>query len=141
ADDIDLDVSPCMPAQALRPAHPLLSIDQDGTLELHADLDMAAALGLATAGAGLPLLVEISGQITELGRLLLRFGPPRPDEAALFVFGGKGPPGAPGPPLLVEVDHRVAERLTFLVRGEDRVLAAVVERTDAPSFAVLSRGS
>ncbi|MDW8283970.1 MAG: collagen-like protein [Myxococcales bacterium] len=139
--DIDLDVTPCVPPSALRPAHPLLSLDADGTLQLPGTLDMAALAQLALGGEALPLALEVGGSRVEIGRVPLHILPPAERDRALFRFGGRGPPGAPGPPLRVEVDHSVPAHLVLTVQGEGRVLTVVLGRAHLGSFQIVTAGS
>jgi hypothetical protein len=95
----------------------------------------AAAVRLAAGGRRLVLPFTIAGRRVATLAWPIRFE--RPSD---LVLSGSGA-GAPGPELDVRVDAQDPGRLVYSISGGQRPFQAVVEREDATSFHVVSRGA
>ena len=109
--------------------------DGDGVLHFADSIAEAAAVNLAYQGRRLVLPFTAGGQRVASIDWSLTFAVP-----ADLVLAGAGA-GAAGPSLTIRVDSRDPTRLIYAVSGGPRPLQAVLEREDARSFHVVSRGA
>lgn len=131
----ELDVTPCLPPGEVRLDTPLASIDRDGVLHFTDSITEAVAVTLARRGRRLSLPFVVAGRRVAALDWPLSFATP----ADLILVGASA--GSPGPDLEVEVDARDPGYLVYSVSNGWRLYQAVVERNQARSFHVVSRGA
>jgi hypothetical protein len=130
----ELDVTPCLAAGDVRVDPSLATIDGRGVLHFADFIGESAAVDLAHRGRRLVLPFTVRGLRVASLEWSLRFEAPKD----LVLAGGEA--GAPGPDLDVRVDGRDPTRVVYSASDGRRRLQAVVEREDASSFHVVSRG-
>ena len=130
----DLDVTPCLPPEAIEAERALAEVDAQGALHVIDSMAEAAAVALARTGRHLVIPIAVAGQRLAELNWPLQFAAP-----ADLVLSPSGE-GAPGPDLDVHVDGLDSDRLIFDVEGGGRSHQAVLEWPDADPFHVVSRG-
>jgi hypothetical protein len=130
-----LDVTPCLPPSAVRLDGGQGTIDGDGVLRVVDAISEADAISLAQQGRTLSLSILVAGRrIASLGWRLTFATPPD------LVLTGEGA-GRQGPGLAVSVDGSVSDLVIYAVDDGRRRSQAVVERSEAAAFHVVSRGA
>jgi len=116
-------------------ATPLARLGRGGAVvRLAEQVSAEAAVALARGGSRLEVPIRISGR--PLAGLAW---PVSFEQPADLVLEGPAPSG-PGPDLAVAVERLDPGHLLYSVIGAGRTLQAIVERIDAGSFRVVSRG-
>ena len=128
-----LDVTPCLLASDLRPRVPIVYVDAEGLLHFVEHIASRDAMRLVYNTPNLPLPFEIHGKTVLTIEWPIFFE--RPDA---MVFSG--PPQGRGPDLRVTLERRYSPRILFDVAGPRGPLVGVVEASDLPSFAIVTRG-
>lgn len=131
----ELDPTPCLAPRDVAVETDLAALDADGLLRFVDAVSDAGAVDLAVHGARLFVPFAIAGRRVAALDWPLRFL--RPDD---LVLAGSDP-GSRGPDLDLRVDAREPARLVYSVAVGARRLQAVVERADASSFRVVTRGA
>lgn len=130
-----LDPSPCVSASDVKADSRLARFDPDGTLRFMDRLTAGEAASLAASARRLVVPLTVGGQQLAALDWDLQFETP----TDLVLDGERS--GGSGPDLHVRVDRLETGRLTYVVsRGEEQY-RAVVEREQANSFHVISRGA
>jgi hypothetical protein len=128
-----LDVAPCLLPADLKPAVPIVYLDDQGLLHFVERLAMADAQRLVFDTSELPLTFAVGGRDVLTIEWPIRFEVPKPIVATSA--------GGQGADLKVSIARRYAPRLLFeIVQGDER-MSGVVEERDLDRFLIASRGA
>ena len=130
------DSLPCLSVSDVGVDTLLARLDADGTLRFANQLPAVQTAALADSARRLHVPLVVSGDTLTALDLPLRFETPKN-----LVLRGRASGGA-GPDLRLEVQSLVTGRIGYTVYdAEDHVYRAVVERSAADSFHVISEGA
>ncbi len=128
-----LDPEPCVTADQVIVASPLVAIDRDGALHFVDALAAAQVAQLARTVDQVVLPISVAGRRLLAPEWALVFEKPR-DDLDL--------PATPGEPdMQIRVERGPHGRLVDMVHTKDRDYLVAVEAADAPNFHIASRGA
>ena len=128
-----LDPEPCVTADQITVASPLVTIDREGALRFVDNLPAAQVARLARQVDQVALPISVAGRRLLDPEWALTFEKP-PDDLDL--------PATPGEPdLRIRVERGPHGRLVDTVHARDRDYLIAVEAADAASFHIISRGA
>jgi hypothetical protein len=130
----ELDPSPCVPPQDVTLDSRLVTLEPDGTLRFVEQLTSRETVALARAGRRVVVPIMVRGQRLASLDWSLQFETPKD-----LVLGSTKRDGD-GPDLHVRVEWLDTGRLSYIVSGGEAQYRAIVERPQASTFHVTSRG-
>ena len=134
APEKEHNVDPCLPHTAIDIRNPIIYHASGNIFRFVEHLAARDTLTFIGLGHRFPIPLSVSGLAMTGFDWGLRFERP-----ADLVFSGSDGGGA-GPNLGITVDHRDATRLVFNTNNAGQEFLSIVEREDAPSYSVVSRG-
>jgi hypothetical protein len=127
-----LDPEPCVTANQITVASPLVALDRDGALHFVDDLPAAQVAHLARTVDKVVLPISVAGRRLLEPELALAFE--RPRDLDLVATPGE-------PDMQIRVERGPHGRLVDTVHARDRNYLVAVEAADAPNFHIISRGA